>query len=84
MLPATLGFKFFGSNIRKRKYSPATTAVAATVSRSGYPPLDSEMGLTGELWSNRLVLILIRIGREIRCLLYAEFFFLKKKKEKIS
>ena len=27
-------------------------------SRSGYPPLDSETGWTGELWSNRVLLIL--------------------------
>ena len=47
--------KCLASNIRKRKYSPATTA---PVSRSGDPPLDSETGWTGELWSNHVLLIL--------------------------
>ena len=45
------------SYIRKCKYCPATTTTPA-VSRSGYPPLDSETEWTGELWSNRVLLIL--------------------------
>ena len=52
---------FLSSYNRKRKYSPAatpTTPTTAAPSRSGDPPLDSETGWTGELWSNRIVLIL--------------------------
>ena len=45
---------------RKRKCSPATTpttaAAAAAPSRSGDPPLDSEMRWTGELWSKNNLL----------------------------
>ena len=38
----------FLSYIRKEKYNPATTPMYVTLR---LPPLDSEMGWTGELWS---------------------------------
>ena len=52
MKESAKGRFFEKSYIRKGKYRPATpTAADAPSSRSGYPPLDSEMGWTGELWS---------------------------------
>ena len=44
------------SYIRKEKYRPATTPAPMYVTL-WLPPLDSEMGWTGELWSNRVLLI---------------------------
>ena len=48
------------SYIRKGKYcsAPAATTTTPPPSRSGDPPLDSETGWTGELWSNHVFLIL--------------------------
>ena len=46
------------SNIRKEKYSPATTTTPTTPSRSGDPPPNSATGWTGELWSKTKFLIL--------------------------
>ena len=48
------------SYIRKENYQPATTPAAAApmyVTLRG-PPLDSETGWSGELWSNPVLLIL--------------------------
>ena len=50
------GITLHTSYIRKDKYRPATTPAAAAAAASMYvtlrgPPLDSEMGLTRELWS---------------------------------
>ena len=58
-------------NIRKGKYCPATTTTPA-VSRSG----DSETGWTGELWSNRVLLILE--NKEDGIFFFAKKNFLKK------
>ena len=49
---------FKKSYIRQGKCRPATTT--PTPSRSGYPPLDSETGWTGELWLYRVLLIFLQ------------------------
>ena len=41
------------SNIRHEDFSPSSSFVTLVL-----PPLDSEMGWTGELWSNSVFLIL--------------------------
>ena len=46
------------SNIRKEKCRPATTPTPPVYVTLRGPPLDSEMGWTGELWSNPVLLIL--------------------------
>ena len=46
------------SYIRKGKYRPATPTAATVYVTLRGPPLDSEMGWTGELWLNRILLIL--------------------------
>ena len=60
-LEMDLDFKLIPKNqqelsyIRKGKYRLATPAVSC----SGDPPLDSETGWTGELWSNCVLLLLL-------------------------
>ena len=49
------------SNIRKGKYRPATTTTTTTPTTAVYvklrgPPLDSEAGRNGELWSETNIL----------------------------
>ena len=67
------------SLIRKEKCRPATPTTPVYVTLRG-PPLDSETGWTGELSSNRVLLILDNSKDSIFFLFFSAKFFFKLKK----